>query len=79
MSDLKLNFITIKCIFRWYSIGQLSIQRAAAWVLERYYQDFPIYNPYLDRIPTKKKQNQNSANSSFKYYDVDGPSENSEV
>ncbi|KAF2363125.1 Vang-like protein [Trinorchestia longiramus] len=55
----------------WYNIGQLSVQRAAAWVLERYYQDFPIYNPYLDRVPMRKKTN-NHNSSSFKYYDVDG-------
>ncbi|KAG7175644.1 Vang-like protein 1-like [Homarus americanus] len=60
---------------RWYNIGQLSVQRAAAWVLEKYYQDFTIYNPYLDRVPSKKK---NSVNSSFKYYDVDGNEENNE-
>ena len=34
-----------------YAIGQLSVQRAAVWVLEKYYTDFSIYNPYLDRIP----------------------------
>lgn len=25
-----------------------SPQRAAAWVLDMYYTDFPIFNPYLD-------------------------------
>lgn len=69
-------FIGANFSCRWYSIGQLSVQRAAAWVLEKYYQDFPIYNPYLDRLPSKKK---NPANSSFKYYDVDGNEENNEV
>ena len=33
-----------------YAIGQLSIQRAAVWVLEKYYTDFPIYNPYLEQM-----------------------------
>ncbi|XP_045130015.1 vang-like protein 1 [Portunus trituberculatus] len=61
---------------RWYNIGQLSVQRAAAWVLEKYYQDFTIYNPYLDRVPSKKKPH--PSNSSFKYYDVDGNEENPE-
>lgn len=37
---------------RSYGIGQLSIQRAAVWVLEKYYTDFTIYNPYLERLPT---------------------------
>lgn len=56
---------------RAYSIGQLSIQRAAVWVLQHYYTDFPIYNPYLERIPISKSQKK-AAISSFKYYEVDG-------
>lgn len=54
---------------RSYAIGQLSIQRAAVWVLERYYTEFPIYNPYLDRLPVSKSGRKPS---SFKFYDVDG-------
>ncbi|XP_055599551.1 vang-like protein 1 [Uranotaenia lowii] len=53
-----------------YSIGQLSIQRAAVWVLQRYYTEFTIYNPYLERLPVSKAQRK--ASSSFKYYEVDG-------
>lgn len=53
-----------------YSIGQLSIQRTAVWVLQKYYSEFPIYNPYLERIPVSKSQKK--ALSSFKYYEVDG-------
>ncbi|KOB72238.1 Strabismus/van gogh-like protein [Operophtera brumata] len=49
---------------RSYSIGQLSIQRAAVWVLQRYYTEFPIYNPYLEKIPISKSQRQ--AKSSIK-------------
>jgi len=45
-------------------------------VLERYYQDFPVYNPYLDRVPSKKTKN---GATSFKYYDVDGSNAGSEV
>lgn len=52
-----------------YAIGQLSIQRAAVWVLEKYYTDFSIYNPYLERIPVSKSR---KASSSFKFYEVDG-------
>ncbi|XP_066263068.1 vang-like protein 2 [Euwallacea similis] len=52
-----------------YAIGQLSIQRAAVWVLEKYYTDFPIYNPYLERIPVSKSR---KTSTSFKFYDVDG-------
>lgn len=55
---------------RSYGIGQLSIQRAAVWILQKYYTDFPIYNPYLERIPVSKAQRK--ALTSFKFYDVDG-------
>lgn len=51
-----------------YSIGQLSIQRAAVWVLERYYTEFAIYNPYLERLPVSKAR---KASTSFKFYEVD--------
>ncbi|XP_025163686.1 vang-like protein 2 isoform X2 [Harpegnathos saltator] len=54
---------------RSYAIGQLSIQRAAVWILERYYTDFPIYNPYLERLPVSKSGRKQS---SFKFYEVDG-------
>ncbi|XP_043259436.1 vang-like protein 2 isoform X2 [Colletes gigas] len=54
---------------RSYAIGQLSIQRAAVWVLERYYTEFPIYNPYLERLPVSKSGRKQS---SFKFYEVDG-------
>ena len=40
---------------RSYAIGQLSIQRAAVWVLEKYYTDFPIYNPYLEQLPASPR------------------------
>ncbi|XP_074030897.1 strabismus domain-containing protein Vang [Leptinotarsa decemlineata] len=52
-----------------FAIGQLSIQRAAVWVLEKYYTEFPIYNPYLERIPVSKSR---KTSSSFKFYEVDG-------
>lgn len=51
---------------RCYTIGQLSIQRAAALLLEFYYRDFSIYNPYLETIPTKSRKS-----GGFKMYDVD--------
>ena len=40
---------------RGYAIGQLSIQRSAVWILEKYYTDFPIFNPYLERLPMSGK------------------------
>jgi vang-like len=56
---------------RTYSLGQLSIQRAAVVVLEKYYRDFSVYNPYLERIPLSKSKRSHHG-SSFKFYDVDG-------
>lgn len=41
---------------RTYSIGQLSIQRAAYFALQYYYRDFPVYNPFLERLPTAARQ-----------------------
>lgn len=52
-----------------YTVGQLSIQRAAVWVLQKYYSEFSIYNPYLDRLPVSKSGRKQS---SFKFYEVDG-------
>lgn len=54
---------------RSYAIGQLSIQRGAVWILDRYYTEFPIYNPYLERLPVSKSK---KSTTSFKFYDVDG-------
>ncbi|XP_076333181.1 vang-like protein 2 [Tachypleus tridentatus] len=51
-----------------YNMGQLSIQRAAVWVLEKYYQDFSPYNPYLDTLPKKSHKR----NSSIKFSTVNG-------
>lgn len=56
---------------RSFNIGQLSIQRAAVYILQKYYAEFPIFNPYLERIPVSKAQRK-AAMSSFKYYEVDG-------
>jgi hypothetical protein len=43
-------------IARSYTIGSLSIQRTAVWVLEKYYTEFPIYNPHLDVFPSTNKK-----------------------
>lgn len=55
-------------------VGSLSIQRAAVWVLQRYYAEFPAYNPHLERLPLLRKRHPSSAISSapsFKFYDFD--------
>ncbi|RWS30422.1 vang-like protein 2, partial [Leptotrombidium deliense] len=71
---------------RSYNIGELSIQRAAVWILEHYYRDFSVFNPYLEMIPRKKSKSSasivastnsignhvSSPPSTLKYYDVDG-------
>ncbi|CAH0388221.1 unnamed protein product [Bemisia tabaci] len=54
---------------RSYAVGQFSIQRAAVHILQRYYTEFPIFNPYLERLPVSKARRQTST---FKLYDVDG-------
>ncbi|XP_012880114.1 PREDICTED: vang-like protein 1 [Dipodomys ordii] len=55
---------------RFYSLGHLSIQRAALVVLENYYKDFSIYNPNL---LTASKFRAAKHMAGLKVYDVDGP------
>ncbi|XP_054168763.1 vang-like protein 2 [Oppia nitens] len=64
---------------RSYNSGQLSIQRAAVWILEKYYKDFDIYNPYLESLPSRKSRKSsvnsnhiNSTTAAIKYYDIEG-------
>lgn len=56
---------------RSFAIGQLSIQRAAVFVLQKYYTEFSVFNPYLERVPVSKSQRK-AISSTFKYYEVDG-------
>ena len=49
-----------------FAIGQMSVQRAAAWILDRYYTEFPIYNPFLDRLTGSRNR------KGIKVYDIDG-------
>ena len=37
-----------------YTIGKISIQRAAVWILEQYYKDFGVYNPWLENAHRKR-------------------------
>ena len=55
-----------------FPIGEMSVQRTAEHVLDRYYTEFPIYNPYLDRIGSKGAGSLRIR----KIYDVDGPGTN---
>ncbi|BFZ13687.1 hypothetical protein BsWGS_16726 [Bradybaena similaris] len=54
---------------RVYNIGLLSIQRAAVYILEHYYRDFEMYNPYLENVTKKHSKHSSTA---FKVYDIDG-------
>jgi len=59
-----------------FSIGDMSVQRAAEYVLDRYYSEFPIYNPYLDRIGSGGGTGSMRMRKGVKMYDVDGPGTN---
>jgi len=37
-----------------YSLGSMSIQMAAIWLLEQYYKDFAVYNPWLESSHKKR-------------------------
>jgi hypothetical protein len=50
---------------------QISIQRAAVWLLDKYYTEFPIYNPFLERLPPRRSRSKLAHSSSFKFYDLD--------
>lgn len=49
-----------------FAIGQMSVQRAASWILDKYYTEFPIYNPFLDRLTGARNR------KGVKVYDIDG-------
>ena len=61
---------------RGFPIGDMSVQDAASVVLERYYTEFPIYNPYLDRLINPGSRH---GRRGVKVYDVDGPGANINV
>lgn len=41
-----------------YTIGKMSIQRAAVYLLEQYYKDFGVFNPWLENAHRKRNANQ---------------------
>jgi len=60
---------------RVYPVGALTVQRAAAYVLERYYADFSVYNPFLESALEKSSTssaieapNRNAARAPLRYY-----------
>lgn len=52
---------------RVYNVGHLSIQRAAVWVLDHYYSDFPVHNPAILNLPKSILTKKTSA---FKIYSL---------
>ncbi len=69
-------------IQREYTIGKMSIQRAAVWLLEEYYKDFPVFNPWLENAHKRrinidaalKSINETGSKSNgngLKYYNID--------
>lgn len=46
---------------------QCSIQRAAVWVVDQYYSDFPVYNPAMLNLPKSILSKKLSA---FKVYNL---------
>jgi len=52
-----------------------SIQRCSVWVLEKYYCDFPVYNPALMRTPSRSARMKQINSQTFKVYNVDGEGE----
>lgn len=57
---------------RFYNVGVMSIQQAAAFVLNQYYKDFPEFNPLLMRIPTSRNSKKKAEPTNIKFYDIDG-------
>ena len=58
---------------RYYNAGANSIQATAAYVLQKYYRDFPVYNPALQY---RSKSTYRLRSSSFKVYNIDEQGEN---
>ena len=58
---------------RGFAMGPMSVQKAAALVLDKYYSEFPAFNPYLDDLLTGMKvRGHNRPGGGFKMYEIDG-------
>lgn len=55
-----------------YTLGRMSLQECAATVLERYYCDFAVYNPYLEKAKGAASSSGSRRQQRFKLYDIDG-------
>jgi len=65
-------------IERQYHLGSMSIQRAAVFILEQYYKDFPVYNPWLENVHKRRvahleaMMKSKAGGGSVKHYSIDG-------
>ncbi|CAM2720078.1 unnamed protein product [Rotaria socialis] len=51
---------------RQYTIGSMSIQEASVYLLEQYYKDFPVFNPWLETAhQTQVKRHRTFSNKSI--------------
>ena len=64
---------------RYFTVGRVSIQRAAAVVLQQYFKEFPYYNPFIESAIYKPKPSSSHSkgssgggSSSYKFYDIGG-------
>lgn len=55
-----------------YNIGDLCIQRAAVMILEKYYKDFTIYNPYLEVLPVRSERKSKHSRSEHHHHNHSG-------
>jgi len=60
---------------RFYNCGSESIQTAGSFVLQKYYRDFPLYNPAEHH---RSKSRLGNVNQSYKIYSIDGEPQNPE-
>jgi len=58
---------------RFYNCGAESIQTAGAYVLSKYYRDFPLYNPAQQH---RSKSRLGNVNQSYKVYSIEESAEN---
>ena len=58
---------------RFYTVGHMSIQACASWILQQYYKDFSVFNPaaVTPMTSSKVKSNKHNSPQQYKFYDID--------
>ena len=58
---------------RFYTVGRMSIQSCASWILQQYYKDFSVFNPasLMSHSSSKTRSNKYSNPQQYKFYDID--------